>query len=160
MCEKDRTTMIAIRRRISIVIISKRKMEKMEEKFKLMGIKIEPESSLIQEGVKIMISFGLSVDLKPLEWTVRYTVDVAYKRKILELYKETVEEVKAGNYTKEFILGAIDLSAVPNKDIMNIGLLSICGVQAGQDVFAINMVSQITKNENNEFVKTLLSPLE
>ncbi len=131
-----------------------------DEILKLTGIKIEPETSPVQEGVKIAVDYTLSGELTNWEWVVRYTVDVAYKRNIIDIFKEKGDAEKPGSHSKAFAIPNINLEGVSKKDLMNVGLLSICVVKEGKELVAINIVSQVTKNDKGDLVKTLLSPLE
>lgn len=134
--------------------------EQSQETFNLTALKIIPESSNIPDPIKISFDFSLTESYKNWEWIVKYTVDVAYKRAVLVLYTEKIGTLNVGKYTKEITVPKIATEGIPKKDLMNVGMLSICGVDNGKEIVTINIVSQITKNEKGELVKTLLSPLE
>jgi len=132
----------------------------MSEVFILSSLKIDPVTSPIQEPVKLSFEYALNNDFKNWKWVIKYTVDIAFKRIVLDVLHEKSESIASGKYTKDIIIPKISTEGIADKDLLNVGLLTIYGISDNEEMIAINMVSQITKNEKGELYKTLLSPLE
>ena len=133
----------------------------MLESFTLQSLKIAPETSPIEDPVKLTLNYGLSENPTNWEWILKYTVDIAFKRITLELSHEKIADAgKAGvTNVKEIVVPKLPIEGISKKDLMNIGLLSISGMNNGKEMALINIVCQITKSEKGELMKTLLSPL-
>ena len=132
----------------------------MSEAFTINSIVIKPETSNIQDPVKIVVDYNVKAKFSNWEWLIKYTVDVAAKRAIINLLKEKSDVGNIGKHTKEFNIEKISIEGISKKDLMNVGLVSICGMQDETEVISINIVSQIDKNEKGEITKTLINPLE
>eukprot|EP00826_Nyctotherus_ovalis_P065264 TRINITY_DN9589_c0_g1_i6.p1 TRINITY_DN9589_c0_g1~~TRINITY_DN9589_c0_g1_i6.p1 ORF type:complete len:133 (-),score=35.86 TRINITY_DN9589_c0_g1_i6:69-467(-) len=132
----------------------------MAEVFALNSLAIAPVTSPIQDAVKLSLEYSITATYQSWEWLVKYTVDVAFRRVVLNLLQEKTESSTEGKHAKEFTIPKISTEGIPEKDLLNVGLLSICGIGNGKEVIAINIVSQITKNDKGELFKTLLNPLE
>ena len=141
-----------------------------EEKIILSKLNIIPETTEINKGVNVEVEVLAKEDIVNVEWIIQYTVDVALKRKIIILQKkkQSVDVYKKEEkYEERFEIEDVDFSfeGVSRKDLFNVGLFSIIARQTispekHEDLITINMVTQITKNDEGALMKTIINPLE
>eukprot|EP00347_Sterkiella_histriomuscorum_P004266 403361105 len=148
--------------------------------FNIKKLEISPETSPISAAVSFKIHFTLTKHIAhPIIWKVYYIIDYTGKRVINELYKSEKYQYASGLVNGEEIVNEIELhtpamdeqiSQVPRKTLLNVGLLQIKAFQlsgdseeeGSEEVLSMNMVVHVSKDKQDEsqLMKAVLNPLE
>ena len=134
------------------------------EVFQVRKLTIEPEVSAIDEEIELQVDFNVSQTLDTVKWTVTYIFDSTGKRHAMKLFECSEGTTYAPGEHCKFSVKTpkLDLTAVPRKTLLNVGLLRVEASQAGVQVMSLNMVVHVSKDKTDDtkLQKTILNPLE
>eukprot|EP00455_Lapot_gusevi_P027198 TRINITY_DN2878_c0_g1_i2.p1 TRINITY_DN2878_c0_g1~~TRINITY_DN2878_c0_g1_i2.p1 ORF type:complete len:134 (+),score=21.10 TRINITY_DN2878_c0_g1_i2:46-447(+) len=126
----------------------------------ILGLDVSPNQCPIDQELKLEIDFSNDSEIKDGSWSVKYIVDSAYKRHVVDLGKTTGLNYPAGNHHYSFSVAHIDVTGVKPHMLLNVGLLSVSFKDGENDLVEINMVTQVTKDADGGFIRTIFNPLE
>mmetsp|Transcript_31807 Transcript_31807/g.38464 ORF Transcript_31807/g.38464 Transcript_31807/m.38464 type:complete len:133 (-) Transcript_31807:591-989(-) len=124
------------------------------------ALDVSPNNCPLGEAISLQMTFTTSEDLAGAHWEIKYMVDMAAKRQIVELGKTELTNYAAGENSVTYTGGAMDFSGVKKSLLKNVGLLLACLMHEGEEVIQVSMVTQVMKNPEGELIRTVLSPLE
>ena len=130
-------------------------------------IGISPSSGPFDAPLTLTLGFSLDAPIASASWQVRYMVDMAHKRHLLELARWPAEGAAALAYgaeagqsvtieVPELQLG--DLKDKPSV-LANAGLLLATLYDGEEEVIQISMLTQVEK-AGEALVRTIFSPLD
>jgi len=123
-------------------------------------IEIEPNCCELNAEVKLTIHFETPVDLNDAYFDLKYIVDVAAKRHIIELGESKHEKYTAGKHVFVMETPKFDLGKLEKHVLKNVGLLACTLKNDGKDVVEIKLMTQVSKNKDGQLIRTVFNPLE
>jgi len=136
-------------------------MEKIEAEqlFDILKIEIIPEVSDIWQPVDISIKYTVRRQVPDVKWSLRYIIDAAGKRKIIELGSLKASYLGSNPYETVLRIPAIDVKDLTEKELKNIGLLNIKAEMEITEMLDINMLVKVSKRPG-VLEKCIMNPLE
>mmetsp|Transcript_22122 Transcript_22122/g.48555 ORF Transcript_22122/g.48555 Transcript_22122/m.48555 type:complete len:135 (+) Transcript_22122:92-496(+) len=128
----------------------------------LLAIDAEPNNCPLGDPLELKLVFKTDEAIAGARWDIKYMVDFASKRQIVELGSSEKVDYEVGEHPFEIKIDAIDFTGVNKSLLKNVGLLLACLVAPdGQEIVQISMVTQVTKKKGEEgLTRTIMSPLE
>ena len=129
-------------------------------KVEITHIEIGPSPSAeITDPLELKIKFDLDRDVVAAYWIVKLLVDSCDQRLIKILGETPVEDYPDGDSEMYFSIETIDVSDIPPSVLANYGLLMACFIVDGEEVAAVNMVVNVTR-DGAKVWREILNPLE
>lgn len=129
------------------------------------ALEVAPQVAAVDAPLDLKVRFRLRSALQQASWAVRYTVDVAgRKRHVLELGgSEAAADLGAGEHEWSYRVERMDVAAAgikPKHLLRNVGLLSLSLTAQGADVLDVRLVTQVAKGGDGSLVRTVFNPLD
>jgi len=122
---------------------------------------VDPPTCPLASPFKLQMVFSTDEELVGAHWDMKYMVDMAAKRQVIELGNGEPMTYGVGEHTFTYDSGALDFTGIKKSLLKNVGLLLACLTAAdGSEIIQVSMVTQVTKNAEGELIRTVLSPLE
>ncbi|KAA6401985.1 MAG: hypothetical protein EZS28_002488 [Streblomastix strix] len=136
----------------------------MEEDINVTSVRITPNECELTALVDLIITFEAKKPLVDAFLLLRFVFDFAFKKQQIELTKTAPKNFFVGTHEERFHVDKIDISAVKETTILNMGLLS-ASLFVGHDddnaLLDVNMCTEISKKKgSNTFIRTIVNPLE
>mmetsp|Transcript_36829 Transcript_36829/g.80492 ORF Transcript_36829/g.80492 Transcript_36829/m.80492 type:complete len:139 (+) Transcript_36829:39-455(+) len=121
-------------------------------------IEITPNECPIGNELFLAMSFTLDQPLAAARWKIKYIVDSAAQRQILELGETETTDYGAGPQNMAFSVPSIDVAGIPKEVLANAGLFVASLLSGSEEVMDVNMVTQVGPRDG-ELVRTIFNPL-
>uniref|UniRef100_A0A7S2WJA3 Uncharacterized protein n=1 Tax=Rhizochromulina marina TaxID=1034831 RepID=A0A7S2WJA3_9STRA len=122
-------------------------------------VEIAPNECPVCDPLTLEMDFLLSQGLPEAQWVVKFLVDSAQERHVVDLGATDVEDYRAGPNSFLFEVPTIDISGIRPGALANCGLLTASLVCGADTIIDVNMVVMVTEEEG-DFIRTIYSPLE
>ncbi|KEG11453.1 hypothetical protein DQ04_02601000 [Trypanosoma grayi] len=139
--------------------------------------------SLLSAPLHIQMQYAVLETVADPKWAVEFEADIAYKCVSVSLIPSTacsaVATASDGSsflrhtasdgatalqpgacYQLDVHLAELDLSMVEEKYLLQVGVLRLALLSGSTSVAAVNLVMQTKRNEQNELMRIIMSPLE
>mmetsp|Transcript_1514 Transcript_1514/g.2618 ORF Transcript_1514/g.2618 Transcript_1514/m.2618 type:complete len:134 (+) Transcript_1514:72-473(+) len=127
----------------------------------LLSIDAEPNNCPLAEALELKLVFKTDEAVTGAQWDIKYMVDLAAKRQIVQLGSSEKANYEVGEHPFSYKIDTIDFAGVKQSLLKNVGLLLACLIGSdGQEIVQISMVTQVMKNGSGELTRTIMSPLE
>eukprot|EP00277_Geminigera_cryophila_P016792 CAMPEP_0179443746 /NCGR_PEP_ID=MMETSP0799-20121207/27208_1 /TAXON_ID=46947 /ORGANISM="Geminigera cryophila, Strain CCMP2564" /LENGTH=134 /DNA_ID=CAMNT_0021230129 /DNA_START=8 /DNA_END=412 /DNA_ORIENTATION=- len=131
-----------------------------EEAILLKEVAMEPNDCPLGSALTIKMTFTTGKAVAKAVWDLKYMVDMASKRKLIALGQTAETCYEAGKeYSMEVSTPGIETAGFKPHQLANAGLVVVTLLDGEEEVVAVNLVTQVTKRDD-ELIRTIYSPLE
>ena len=124
------------------------------------SIMIDGNDCPITDPLKLTIKFSSDKVIKNAHWEIKYVVDYANKRHVVEVGKVEGVNIKKGvKHEFKFAVDALDIGTMKKSVLLNMGLLLCTLKNRDKEIIQISMVTQVTKDDKGNIMRTIFSPL-
>eukprot|EP00735_Rhodelphis_limneticus_P008482 TRINITY_DN21500_c0_g1::TRINITY_DN21500_c0_g1_i1::g.10029::m.10029 TRINITY_DN21500_c0_g1::TRINITY_DN21500_c0_g1_i1::g.10029 ORF type:complete len:157 (-),score=30.46,ASF1_hist_chap/PF04729.8/1.4e-09 TRINITY_DN21500_c0_g1_i1:3-404(-) len=124
-------------------------------------VDISPNNCVITDPLNLRIKFAVDKQVENANWEVKYMVDMASSRQMIELGTGGQSAtLTPGVHEFNFSVPKIDVSGVKQSVLLNVGLLLACLKSGSDEVIQVSMVTQVAKDKSGQLMRTIFSPLE
>eukprot|EP00762_Andalucia_godoyi_P003344 ANDGO_06629.mRNA.1 hypothetical protein PPTG_02567 len=129
------------------------------------GVTIRPEdASPLSSALDLELVYGSSAPIANATWDLKYVVDCAATRHVIELGRISVGGggVVQGENTIAFSTPGIDFTGIKRSVLLNVGLLiaTLFDESSHEQVIQVSFVVQIESKDDKSLWRTIFSPLE
>eukprot|EP00823_Brevimastigomonas_motovehiculus_P002026 TRINITY_DN1316_c0_g1_i1.p1 TRINITY_DN1316_c0_g1~~TRINITY_DN1316_c0_g1_i1.p1 ORF type:complete len:145 (+),score=28.44 TRINITY_DN1316_c0_g1_i1:75-509(+) len=119
------------------------------------------------EAVPIDSKFGLAIDfvcptpISDASWDLKYVVDYASKRHVIELGTTDSKTYAKGENKFEFSVAKVDVSSIKKNVLLNVGLFEVTLRSGKQEILTVKLLTQVAKSKDGKtLMRTVYPPDE
>lgn len=132
-----------------------------EEILKVEQMLIEPNICPLNAPLSISMQFSINRPIYQMQWELVYEADFTNKRKTVNLQVTPCGDVAAGSHVFQVQLPGINTDGIKEKYLLQMGVLKLTLHGANEpNICSVNMVTQVSKDDNGTLIRNIISPLE
>mmetsp|Transcript_25569 Transcript_25569/g.35288 ORF Transcript_25569/g.35288 Transcript_25569/m.35288 type:complete len:134 (-) Transcript_25569:307-708(-) len=127
----------------------------------LKSLDVSPNNCALSDPINLEMEFTSSEYIASGYWEIKYMVDMAAKRQIIELGKSDKMDYVEGDNKFSFHLEGINFDGVKKSLLTNVGLFLACLMnEGGEEIIQVSMVTQVMKQADGQLTRMIMSPIE
>jgi hypothetical protein len=135
-----------------------------EQLIRIKAVQIDPNHCPLSAPLALTIPFALAAPVPGAFWSLVYEADISAKRHKIPLHTTAPKDLAAGDsHVFHEAIQSIPTEGVKEKYLLQVGMLKLELFSASartEPLASINMVTQVSKDDQGVLRRNIISPLE